>query len=209
MKIVITGQKSFGRAVLKRLIEDGHEILGVAVAPQQIRKDKMVGLAMRYNIPILTDAEKLTSADIPDGTELVISAHSHWIVSQQIIDKAKYGAVGFHPSLLPLHRGRDAVRWAIKMGDKVTGGSVFYLNDKADAGDIIGRRLVFIRPEWDYHDLWNELFPIGVDMLSEVVANIEANDGNVPAEKQDEKLATWEPSFERQRLRRNELIMLS
>ena len=57
MKIVITGQKSFGRAVLKRLIEDGHEILGVAVAPQQIRKDKMVGLAMRYNIPILTDAE--------------------------------------------------------------------------------------------------------------------------------------------------------
>ena len=209
MKIVITGQKSFGRAVLKRLIEDGHEILGVAVAPQQIRKDKMVGLAMRYNIPILTDAEKLTSADIPGGTELVISAHSHWIVSQQIIDKAKYGAIGFHPSLLPLHRGRDAVRWAIKMGDKVTGGSVFCLNDKADAGDIIGRRLVFIRPEWDYHDLWNELFPIGVDMLSEVVANIEANDGNVPAEKQDEKLATWEPSFERQRLRRNELIMLS
>ena len=36
MKIVITGQKSFGRAVLKRLLEDGHDILGVAVAPQHI-----------------------------------------------------------------------------------------------------------------------------------------------------------------------------
>ena len=208
MKIVITGQRAFGRAVLKRLIEDGHEVLGVAVAPQQMRKDKMDGLAMRYNIPILTDAEKLTSADIPDGTELVISAHSHWIVSQQIIGKAKYGAIGFHPSLLPLHRGRDAVRWAIKMGDKVTGGTVFYLNDRADGGDVIERRMVFIRPEWDYHDLWNEIFPIGVDMVSDAVASIEANDGNIPAEKQDEKLATWEPSFERQRLRRNELIML-
>lgn len=208
MKIVITGQKSFGRAVLKRLIEDGHEILGVAVAPQQIRKDKMVGLAMRYNIPVLTDAEKLTSADIPDGTELVISAHSHWIVSQQIIDKAKYGAIGFHPSLLPLHRGRDAVRWAIKMGDKVAGASVYYLNDKADGGDIIERRMVFVRPEWDYHDLWNELFPIGVDMVADAVVRIQATDGNVPTEKQDEKLATWEPSFERQRLKRNELIML-
>ena len=208
MKIVITGQKSFGRAVLKRLIEDGHEILGVAVAPQQIRKDKMVGLAMRYNIPVLTDAEKLTSADIPDGTELVISAHSHWIVSQQIIDKAKYGAIGFHPSLLPLHRGRDAVRWTIKMGDKVAGASVYYLNDKADGGDIIERRMVFVRPEWDYHDLWNELFPIGVDMVADAVGRIQATDGNVPTEKQDEKLATWEPSFERQRLKRNELIML-
>lgn len=208
MKIVITGQKSFGRAVLKRLLEDGHEILGVAVAPQQIRKDKMVGLAMRYNIPVLTDAEKLTSADIPDGTELVISAHSHWIVSQQIIDKAKYGAIGFHPSLLPLHRGRDAVRWTIKMGDKVAGASVYYLNDKADGGDIIERRMVFVRPEWDYHDLWNELFPIGVDMVADAVGRIQATDGNVPTEKQDEKLATWEPSFERQRLKRNELIML-
>lgn len=208
MKIVITGQKSFGRAVLKRLLEDGHEILGVAVAPQQIRKDKMVGLAMRYNIPVLADAEKLTSADIPDGTELVISAHSHWIVSQQIIDKAKYGAIGFHPSLLPLHRGRDAVRWTIKMGDKVAGASVYYLNDKADGGDIIERRMVFVRPEWDYHDLWNELFPIGVDMVADAVGRIQATDGNVPTEKQDEKLATWEPSFERQRLKRNELIML-
>ena len=208
MKIVITGQKSFGRAVLKRLIEDGHEILGVAVAPQQIRKDKMVGLAMRYNIPVLADAEKLTSADIPDVTELVISAHSHWIVSQQIIDKAKYGAIGFHPSLLPLHRGRDAVRWTIKMGDKVAGASVYYLNDKADGGDIIERRMVFVRPGWDYHDLWNELFPIGVDMVADAVGRIQATDGNVPTEKQDEKLATWEPSFERQRLKRNELIML-
>lgn len=208
MKIVITGQKSFGRAVLKRLIEDGHEILGVAVAPQQIRKDKMVGLAMWHNIPVLADAERLTSADIPDETELVISAHSHWIVSKQIIEKAKYGAIGFHPSLLPLHRGRDAVRWTIKMGDKVAGASVYYLNDKADGGDIIERRMVFVRPEWDYHDLWNELFPIGVDMVAEAVARIESTDGNVPTEKQDEKLATWEPSFERQRLKRNELIML-
>ena len=43
MKIVITGQKSFGRAVMKRLIEDGHEILGVAVAPQQVKRIRWSG----------------------------------------------------------------------------------------------------------------------------------------------------------------------
>lgn len=204
----MTGQKSFGRAVLKRLIDDGHEILGVAVAPQKNKKDKMVGTALRYQIPIIAEAEKLVSDDIPEETELIISAHSHWIVSDNIINKAKYGAIGFHPSLLPLHRGRDAVRWAIKMGDKVTGGSVFYLNNIADGGDVIDRQLVFIEPQWNYHDLWKVLFPIGVEMISNTVRKIESSLGEVKAEPQNELAATWEPSFQRQRLPRQELIRI-
>ena len=43
MKIFICGQRSFGKAVLKRLYEDGHEITGVAPPPQKRLKDKMVG----------------------------------------------------------------------------------------------------------------------------------------------------------------------
>lgn len=208
MKIVVTGQKSFGKAVLKRLIEEGHEILGVAVAPQKSKKDKMVGTAMRYGIPIISEAEKLTSDVIPDETELIVSAHSHWIVSDNIINKAKFGAIGFHPSLLPLHRGRDAVRWAIKMGDRVTGGTVFYLNDKADGGPVIARHLLFINPKWNYHQLWEKLFPIGVEMIVDTVDKISQTKGYLPCEEQDEDVATWEPSFERQRLPRNELLKL-
>ena len=207
MKIVLTGQKAFGKAVLKKLIEDGHEIVGVAPAPQGVKKDKMVGIALKYGIPVLTDAGKLTSNDIPEGTDLVVAAHSHWIVSEKIIEKAKYGAIGFHPSLLPLHRGQDAVRWTVKMGDKVTGGTVFKLNDVADGGDVIKRELVFVEKDWDYHQLWNKLFPIGVNMLSEVVKSIEKN-GMPEGEKQSSEIATWEPSFHRERLHRNELVQL-
>lgn len=208
MKIVITGQKSFGRAVLKKLVSDGHEILGVAVAPQESKKDKMVGTAMRYQIPIIAEAEKLTSNDISDETELIVAAHSHWIVSSKIIEKAKYGVIGFHPSLLPLHRGRDAVKWTIKMNDKVTGGTVFYLDDVADGGPVIDRKLLFVNEKWDYHDLWNKLFIIGVEMISDTVKEIEKTKGRLPCEEQDEKFATWEPSFERPRLIRNELMQL-
>lgn len=168
----------------------------------------MVGIAIKYGIPILTDAGKLTSKDIPEDTDLVIAAHSHWIVSEPIIKKAKYGAIGYHPSLLPLHRGQDAVRWTIKMGDKVTAGTVFKLNDVADGGPIIKRRLLFIKKDWDYHKLWNELFPVGVDLLSEVAASIEKS-GQVNCVPQDDEIATWEPSFERPRLHRNELIQLN
>lgn len=207
MKVFICGQKSFGLAVLKRLYEDGHEIVGIAPPPQQKYKDKMVGYAMLKGIPIISDCESLVSDNVPDGTELVISAHSHWIISDKIIDKCKYGGIGFHPSLLPRHRGQDAVRWAVHMGDAITGATIYNLkSNTCDGGDILAQKVVFIDPEWDYHDLWHYIFPIGVDMVSDAVKVIEHHEAKW--EPQNEKFATWEPSWERPRLRRPELIML-
>ena len=34
---------------------------------------------------------------MPDGTELIVSAHSHWIISQKCIDKCRHGGIGFQP----------------------------------------------------------------------------------------------------------------
>lgn len=193
--------------MLKKLYEDGHEIVGVAPPPQKRLKDKMVGYAQLKGIPIVSDCEKLVSDNIPDGTELVISAHSHWMISDKILGKCKYGGIGFHPSLLPRHRGQDAVRWAVHMKDAVTGMSIYNLrSDKCDGGDILLQKVMFIDPDWDYHDLWKEMFPIGVDMVSDAVRMIEK--GGCDWQRQDERFATWEPSWERPRLHRNELIQI-
>lgn len=206
MKIFICGQKSFGKEVLKRLYNEGHTITGVAPAPQKVKKDKMVGFAILKDIPIISDCDMLTAADIPDGTELIVSAHSHWMVSMKSLEKCKYGGIGFHPSLLPRHRGRDAVRWAVAMDDFITGGTIYKLDDKCDGGDILLQKTLFIDKNWDYHELWEQLFPIGVDMVSEAVKMLE--NGKATFTKQDERFATFEPSWERERLKRNDLIML-
>ena len=158
MNIFICGQKSFGTAVLKALHEKGHNIIGIAPPPQEKYYDKMVGAAIKREIPVISDCDKLTSKDIPDNTDLVIAAHSHWYISEKIIQKAKYGAIGFHPSLLPRHRGQDAVRWAIAMGDAITGATVFWLNDTVDGGDILLQQPVFINRKWDHHKLWRKIF---------------------------------------------------
>lgn len=207
MKIFICGQKAFGKAVLKRLREDGHEIVGVAPPPQKRLKDKMVGYALLHHIPVISDCERLTSADIPDGTDLIISAHSHWIISDQCIKKCKHGGIGFHPSLLPRHRGQDAVRWAVHMGDFVTGATIYNLSHSVcDGGDILLQKSVFIDPTWDYHDLWRVIFPIGVDLISSAVKVIGS--GRAEWSEQDDRFATWEPSWDRPRMVRNELIAL-
>lgn len=206
MKVFICGQKTFGREVLKRLYSAGHEITGIAPPPQERLKDKMVGYAQLKGIPVVSDCEKLVSANIPEGTELVVSAHSHWIVSQKILEKCKFGGIGFHPSILPRHRGQDAVRWTKYMGDAITGGTIYRLGERCDAGDILDQRYIMVEPGWDYHTLWRKLFPIGVDMVEDAVRAIE--EGRATWTPQNEACATWEPSWERPRLRRNELLML-
>lgn len=207
MNIFICGQKSFGKAVLKNLYDKGHNIVGVAPPPQEKYYDKMQGYALKLGIPIISDCDKLISRDIPENTELVVAAHSHWYISDKVIEKAKYGGIGFHPSLLPRHRGQDAVRWAVAMGDTITGATVYWLNQVVDAGDILIQRHIFIGKNQNYHELWKQIFPIGVELINNAVEMIEK--GIAPKIPQDENFATWEPSFNVPRLKRNELLQIA
>ncbi len=207
MKIFLTGQRSFGKAVFLALREDGHDIVGVAPAPPRQYYDKLHAIALRYKVPVVCDATRLTSDHIPDGTDLIISAHSHWYVSDKAVEKARLGAIGYHPSLLPRHRGRDAVRWTISCGDAVSGGSVYRLSSKVDGGSILLQRIQFVDRSWNHHDLWKRLFPQGVQMLRDAVKMLDS--GYVEGEPQDERFATWEPPFDATaRLFRPELLQL-
>ena len=206
MNIFICGQRSFGKAVLIELHKRGHNIVGVAPPPQEKYYDKIIGAAMKRGIPIISDCDKLTSKDIPENTDLVVAAHSHWYISQKVLEKTKYGGIGFHPSLLPRHRGQDAVRWAVAMGDAITGVSVYWLNDKIDGGDLFMQSPLFINKKWCYKDLWKVMFPVGVKMICDCIDLIEK--GDIRKTPQDEQFATWEPPFNNARLKRNELLQI-
>src|SRR5262249_1744303 len=57
------------------------------------------------------------------------------------------GCVGFHASLLPRHRGRAPVNWAILRGETETGNTMIFLEPEVDAGDIVDQRTIPIGPE--------------------------------------------------------------
>ena len=130
MKIFLCGQRTFGKEVCRALLAAGHEIVGVAPAPPQKRKDKLHGFAAVQGLPLVTDCKSLVSSFIPDGTELIVAAHSHWLISGQCLSRARYGGIGFHPSLLPRHRGKDAVRWAVQQRSRNVWPSVVQGRDR-------------------------------------------------------------------------------
>jgi len=207
MKIFLFGQKSFGAAVLRRLIDNGHTITGIAVPEPGQYYDKVHVLAVKEKLPV-HPADKIKSTEIPAATELIVAAHSHHFISEKVLARARYGGIGYHPSALPRHRGRDAVRWTVAMKDPITAGTVYWLNNKVDGGDILAQRFIHVSAKEDHHALWSRLFNIGVDMLSAAVAAVES--GHAPREPQDNTYATWEPPFDgNSRLHRPELLAIT
>ncbi len=199
----------FGAAVLSLAISRGHEIAGVcspAFASDGIRPDRLRSSAELARVPWMEEGQ-LSAATLPIGVDLIIAAHSHRYIGRPTRLRARLGAVGYHPSLLPLHRGRDAVRWALHMGEKVTGGTVYWLADGVDDGDIAAQGHVLIRPGERAEDLWQRaLFPIGLKLFDRVLGDLES--GILVRVPQDHLLATWEPARDRQPIHRPELPQL-
>ncbi len=132
LRVFISGQKYFGEQVFSlcnRL--DFVEIVGIC-SPLD---DKYV--------PAVT----LNDDTIPDNVDLGIKAHSFDYIGKRTRYKTKHGWIGYHPSLLPRHRGRSSIEWAIKMCDAITGGMVFWLNSGIDRGDIAYQDICFIPPK--------------------------------------------------------------
>lgn len=206
MNVFLCGQKTFGATVLRRLRGDGHSIVGVCCPVNGPTEDAAYSAAKTFRIPVVPSGT-LNASTIPSGADLIVCAHSHDFVGAATRRKTRLGAIGFHPSLLPRHRGRDAIRWTIKMRDAVTGGTVYWLDDRMDAGPVAAQRWCFVDPEDDASSLWrNTLFPMGVDMLSSVVNEIAK--GLIVRQPQNEAFATFEPACNPPPVRRPDLLGL-
>jgi methionyl-tRNA formyltransferase len=93
------------------------------------------------------------------------------------------------------------------MGDPVAGGSVYWLSNRVDGGDIAAQDFAFVSPDETPDSLWRgKLFPMGLKLFEQVLEDLKA--GVIRRQPQDEAYATWEPSWSRAPLHRPELLLL-
>lgn len=104
------------------------------------------------------------------------------ILPKEILDIPKKGCINLHASLLPKYRGAAPIQWAILNGDKATGVTTMYMNEKMDEGDIILQEETEIREEETTGELWDRLAYVGSELLVKTVKQIE--EGNAPRTKQ-------------------------
>ena len=208
--VFISGQKHFAESVLALCLKKGLNVVGVCCPLD----DKYIKrLAQINEIPIIP-AGMLNGDTFPDNVDLGITAHSFDYVGKRTRYKSRLGWIGYHPSLLPVHRGRSAIQWAIKMKDIITGGTVFWLNSGIDRGDVAYNDFVFIEPKYFSMKLkdataqiWREeLQPLGIELMSKALDDIPK--GIIKRKPQKESLSTFEPSMDIKDVFKPDLLMI-
>jgi len=197
MKCTLVGSRYFGAAVFEALMKDGVAEIVQVVAPAN--DDRLALAAQSAGVPvhILSNPKIVGGEAIPEGTDLIVAAHTHARVSDQALARSRLGGIGYHPSLLPRHRGIAAVEWTILEGDPIAGGSVYHLSEGWDAGAIAAQDWCFVAKGETARELWERaLAPMGLELLKRVVRHAAEHD-ELPARPQDERFATKAPMIRR------------
>jgi len=196
MRIIIIGQAAFGEKVLQALSKKGKEIVGVYTPPDiPGRTNPLKELAAQLSIAIFQPKEmrapEVYAEYIRLKPDLNVMAYVTGIIPESILNYPRLGTIQYHPSLLPKHRGGNAINWAIINGETKTGITIFWPDRGIDTGPILLQKEVDISPDDTVGSLYfNKLFPLGIEALVESIELIKQ--GTAPRIPQDESRASYE-----------------
>lgn len=102
----------------------------------------------------------------------------------------EYGCIGMHPTLLPIGRGRAPIPWTIIYGLSKTGLTTFFLEEKADSGDIILQTPFQINKQDSSNTLFDTFTKLHMLHGNKISDLIVANKVKQVSTPQEEKLAS-------------------
>ena len=206
MRVVFMGTPDIAATCLKKVIEDGFDVVGVYTQPDRPkgRGMKLVAspvkeLAIGNNIPVFQpenfkaeETVEQLQALKPDICAVVAYGR---ILPQSVLDIPTKGCVNIHASILPQYRGSAPYQWAVLDGRKETGVTAQYMALKMDAGDVIDVSKTPIGPDETAGELLDRLAVLGAELLSKTLRRFEA--GDVPATPQDEAAVSYAPMLDK------------
>lgn len=185
MNILFMGTPDFAEASLRKLYDEGFSIVGVVTNPDKqknrgmkIAESEVKMFAKEKNLRIYQPEQVKGNIEFIEEIKslkpdiICVVAYGK-ILPKEILDIPSLGCINLHASLLPKYRGAAPIQWAVLNGDKQTGVSTMYMNEKMDEGDIIFQERTEIGEYETTGELWNRLKIIGADLLLKTVKEIE------------------------------------
>ncbi len=154
--------------------------------------DKTCGLhgVKILKINHINDKEVLDSLISNDIDWLFIVGWSQ-IAGQEVLSSLNKGAIGMHPTLLPEGRGRAPIPWAIIKNLKVTGVTLFKINEKVDKGDILLQRKIRIYKNETATTLYRKVELSQINLIKSIIPKLKNNSFKIT--KQNEMKASYWP----------------
>ena len=192
LRIVFMGTPEFAVASLRRLVEEGYNIVAVVTTPdkpagrgQKLHESDVKVAARELGLPIL-QPERLRDEAFVEAMRalepdlgIVIAFR---MLPEVIWAMPRLGTFNLHASLLPEYRGAAPINWAVINGERETGITTFLLNHEIDKGAIIGQMREPITEDDTVGTMYDKLMRSGCDLVVETVERVAA--GNYEAREQ-------------------------
>jgi methionyl-tRNA formyltransferase len=182
MRTVWVSFDTIGRDCLEAAADAGAEVVGVVTLPGPIDPNRsgqcdFDEVAARLGADLVhtddVNAEQTLNVVRKLEPDLVFVVGWSQLVRQPFIAMAREGVFGMHPSLLPRHRGRAPIPWAILSGLARTGVTLFEIvEETADSGAIVGQSVVEIAHDETATSLFERLARAHVDLVREYVPQL-------------------------------------
>jgi methionyl-tRNA formyltransferase len=173
---------TIGRDCLEAAADVGAEVVGVVTLPEPIDPNRS-GQCAFDDVTAELGAELVQTSDVNSEAtleavhaldpELIFVVGWSQLVREPFIALGQEGVFGMHPTLLPRHRGRAAIPWAILSGLARTGVTLFEITDPtADSGPIVGQVVLEIPPDETATALFERVAAAHVELVREFVPQL-------------------------------------
>jgi methionyl-tRNA formyltransferase len=206
MRIIFMGTAEFGLPSLGRLLESSHSVEAVVTGPDrrkgrglQVVHSPVKAFAEKRHIAVLQperlkDAEFVATLQGYHPDLFVVVAFR--ILPKEVFEIPVQGTINLHASLLPKYRGAAPIQWALIRGEKRTGVTTFFIDERIDTGHLILQREIRIDDDETAGQLHERLALIGADVLMETVELIAL--GKAVRKPQNDGQATTAPKLKKE-----------
>lgn len=197
-RIVYMGTPGFAVGPLRQLLESDFNVVGVITSPdrpagrgKQIRQSDVKEFLQRQkqSIPVLQPQNLKDPAFIEELRAL--KPELQVVVAFRMLPEAVWsipsmGTFNLHASLLPQYRGAAPINHVLINGEKETGVTTFFIDDKIDTGKILLQERTSIGAGETAGELHDRLMALGAGLVLETVRQLSG--GSLKAKAQDKFL---------------------
>ncbi len=205
MNIIFMGTPAFAVPSLRILYNSHHKISAVVTVPdkpkgrgQHLAGSDVKKFAVEAGLNILQPLSLKDPDFISELKDLapdLIVVVAFRILPKNIFKIPRFGSINLHASLLPKYRGAAPINWAVINGERETGVTTFFLQEKVDTGNIIMQKSIDISGEDNAGTVHDRLMETGAQVVFDTVDLIENTNGAPPVSKQNNGEATPAPKI--------------
>lgn len=181
-RIVFMGTPAFATTILKKLVDEGYPVKACVTTHdkpagrgRKVQQSDVKKFAIDAKINVLQPENLKEEHFIQNLKD--INADLFVVVAFRMLPRTVWelppmGTINLHGSLLPEYRGAAPINWSIINGEKETGVTTFFINEKIDTGDILLQKRIPIKSDETAGTLHDKMMHIGADLVVETVEGL-------------------------------------